>query len=114
MTLFRGTFLDTPQDPFSGGAIRAEQDGGLLVTDGVIVARGSYDALREQHRDEEVVDLSGGLVLPGFVDTHVHFPQVRMIGALGMPLLDWLERSAEHTEPERSNSDEPQVSGLHF
>jgi guanine deaminase len=94
VTLFRGTFLDTPQDPFSGGAIRAEHDGGLLVTDGVIVARGSYDALREQHRDEEVVDLSGGLVLPGFVDTHVHFPQVRMIGALGMPLLDWLERSA--------------------
>jgi guanine deaminase len=33
-------------------------------------------------------------VLPGFVDTHVHFPQVRIIGALGMPLLDWLEHSA--------------------
>jgi guanine deaminase len=32
--------------------------------------------------------------LPGFVDTHAHFPQVRMIGALGMPLLDWLEHSA--------------------
>ena len=41
-----------------------------------------------------MVDLTAGLVLPGFVDTHVHFPQVRIIGALGMPLLDWLERSA--------------------
>jgi guanine deaminase len=41
-----------------------------------------------------VVDLRGGLVLPGFVDTHVHFPQVRAIGGLGMPLLDWLERCA--------------------
>jgi guanine deaminase len=34
------------------------------------------------------------LVLPGLVDTHVHFPQVRAIGGLGMPLLDWLERCA--------------------
>ena len=33
-------------------------------------------------------------MLPGFVDTHVHFPQVRAIGGLGMPLLDWLERCA--------------------
>ena len=40
------------------------------------------------------VDLREGLVLPGFVDTHVHFPQVRAIGGLGMPLLDWLEKCA--------------------
>jgi guanine deaminase len=33
-------------------------------------------------------------VLPGLVDTHVHFPQVRAIGGLGMPLLDWLEKCA--------------------
>ena len=33
-------------------------------------------------------------MLPGFVDTHVHFPQVRAIAGLGMPLLDWLEHCA--------------------
>ncbi len=92
MTIFRGNFLDTPQDPFAGGELRAA-DGALAVRDGVIVARGSVGELRSSYADD-VVDLSGGLVLPGFVDTHVHFPQVRMIGALGMPLLDWLERSA--------------------
>ncbi len=94
MTLFRGTFLDTPSDPFAGGTLRAEQDGAVVVRDGVIVARGSYADVRPRHRDDEVVDLSGGLVLPGFVDTHVHFPQVRVIGGLGMPLLDWLDRCA--------------------
>lgn len=94
MTIFRGTFLDTPENPFSGGVLRAAADSAVLVTDGVVVERGTYDAVCLAHRDELVVDLSGGLVLPGFVDTHAHFPQVRMIGALGMPLLDWLERSA--------------------
>jgi guanine deaminase len=88
MTLFVGT----PTDPFDGGRLRSE--GALLVVDGVIRARGAAAALRRDHPDDGVVELGSGLVLPGFVDTHVHFPQVRMIGALGMPLLDWLERSA--------------------
>ena len=94
MTLFLGTFLDTPDDPFAGGALRVSSDGAVLVRDGVIVERGAAGALRPAHPEEDVVDLRGGLVVPGFVDTHVHFPQVRMIGALGMPLLDWLEHSA--------------------
>ena len=64
------------------------------MRDGVIVERGPYADLRRRHAGEEVVDLTGGLVLPGFVDTHVHFPQVRVIGGLGMPLLDWLDRCA--------------------
>ena len=37
MTLFRGTVLDTPHDPFTGGALRAEADAGLLVRAGVVV-----------------------------------------------------------------------------
>ena len=31
-------------------------------------------------------------VLPGFVDTHIHFPQTRIIGGLGYTLLDWLQK----------------------
>lgn len=94
MTVFRGTFLDTPVSPFAGGTLRSEMDGGLRVLDGAIVERGSFEAVCGRYPDDDVVDLRGGLVLPGLIDTHVHFPQVRMIGALGMPLLDWLERSA--------------------
>jgi guanine deaminase len=92
VTVFRGTFLDTPTSPFTGGHLRSESDLALVVEDGVIVAREPFSAA--YHGDEEVVDLREGLVLPGFVDTHVHFPQVRAIGGLGMPLLDWLEKCA--------------------
>lgn len=94
MTLFKGTFLDTPQNPFTGGELRVATDAALLVEDGVIVARGPYAELRDAHPAERVVDLTGGLVLPGFVDTHVHFPQIRAVGGMGMPLLEWLDRYA--------------------
>ncbi|UUZ59846.1 guanine deaminase [Nocardioides sp. B-3] len=94
MTLFRGTFLDTPDNPFEHGALRVDTDIALLVEGGVIIERGPYAELRRRHAGEDVVDLTGGLVLPGFIDTHVHFPQARVIGGLGMPLLDWLDRCA--------------------
>lgn len=94
MTLFRATVVDTPDDPFDGGALRAAEDAGLLVHDGAVVARGGFGDLRRRNPDEDVVDLRPGLLLPGFVDTHVHFPQARIIGGLGLPLLEWLERCA--------------------
>jgi guanine deaminase len=94
MTIYRATVLDTPQSPFTGGALRADEDAGILVQDGVIRARGAIAEISRAHPREKVVDLRGGLLLPGFVDTHVHYPQVRIIGGIGMPLLEWLEQCA--------------------
>ena len=116
MTLYRATLLDTVGDPFfhdPGAALRSEDDGGLLVTDGLIMERGRYDTLRAAHPDEDTVDLRPGVLLPGLVDTHVHYPQVRVIGGLGMPLLDWLTRCAL---PEEARLADPtyaeQVAGV--
>ncbi len=94
MTLFRARVMDTPADPFTGGGLRADDDCGLLVEAGVITARGPFETIRAANPDEPVLDLREGIVLPGLVDTHVHFPQVRVIGGLGMPLLDWLDQCA--------------------
>ena len=95
MTIYAATVVDTPGDPFAGDPADAlAQDGALLVRDGVIRGRGSLAALRAAHPGEPVTRLDGGLLVPGFVDTHVHFPQIRAIGGLGLPLLDWLEQCA--------------------
>ena len=94
MTIFRARALDTPDDPFAGGVLRGADDVALAVSDGVIIARGDPATVVRDHPDHGVVDVRDGVLLPGFVDTHLHYPQVRAIGALGMPLLEWLEQCA--------------------
>lgn len=92
MTLFSGAFVDVPVDPFAGGNLR--ETAHLRVVDGEIVARDAVAVDQARAAGDEVVDLSGGVVIPGMVDTHVHYPQVRVIGGLGLPLLDWLDQRA--------------------
>ncbi|MFQ6171996.1 guanine deaminase [Oryzobacter sp. R7] len=97
--VYRARAYDTPHDPFTdpldGPGFRYDDDLGLAVSAaGVITTRGPFATVAASHPGAPVIDLREGLLLPGLVDTHVHFPQVRIIGALGMPLLEWLERSA--------------------
>ena len=89
--LVRSTILHTPRSPFtSADALEYFSDGALLLSGGTVRATGDYSALRSAHPELPVHDLRGGVVLPGFIDTHVHFPQGRIIGGLGADLLDWL------------------------
>ncbi len=105
MTLYRATVLDTPGSLApTGVSLRAEEDAGILVEDGIITARGGFASMAASHPGHDVVDLRPGILLPGFVDTHVHFPQVRAIGALGMPLLEWLDHCALPEEARLADS----------
>ena len=93
--LFRAALFHTSANPFQeSGALRSEADGGLLVRDGRIVASGSFDEVRRADTDATVTDWRGGIILPGFVDTHVHYPQLWIVGRLGRSLLEWLEQVA--------------------
>ncbi|GAA1088875.1 guanine deaminase [Tsukamurella spumae] len=94
MIIYRSRVLDTPDDPFTGGVLRAEEDAGIAVEGGVIVDRGAFRSVADRRPAAEIVDLRDGVLLPGMVDTHVHYPQIRAIGGLGMPLLDWLDQCA--------------------
>jgi guanine deaminase len=93
--LLRAPLFHTPDNPFHGDrALVCHEDGGLLIRDGRIAASGDYERVRASCPDATSVDWRGGVILPGFVDTHVHFPQLRIMGGLGRSLLDWLEEVA--------------------
>lgn len=91
MHIYRARVFDTPTNPFTGGSLRADPDIALVVDDGQIIARTDIDSARAEYPDAELVDLREGILIPGLIDTHVHYPQVRAIGHLGKPLLEWLE-----------------------
>jgi guanine deaminase len=97
--LYRATVFHTPNNPFcldvsDRRSLICHQDGGLLVREGRVAACGEYAEIRDENPGAATVDWRGGFILPGFVDAHVHFPQVRVIGAMGRTLLDWLEEVA--------------------
>ena len=81
--LFRAALLHTPANPFRDErALVCHEDGGLLVHKGRIVASGDYRDVRASCPEAATVDWRGGFLLPGFVDTHLHYPQLRIIGGL--------------------------------
>ncbi|MCM3880806.1 MAG: guanine deaminase [Vicinamibacterales bacterium] len=107
--LFRATIFHTPANPFDFDigdprALTCHQDGGLLAGDGRVVACGEYESLRAEHPAVPTTDWRGGFIVPGFIDSHVHFPQLRIIGALGHTLLDWLEHVALPEEARMSET----------
>lgn len=90
--ILRAHLFHTPRNPFrNDNGLESHADGGLLVRDGKVFACGEYGELHAAHPEVSTTDLRGGFLLPGFVDTHIHFPQLHVLGGLGRQLLDWLE-----------------------
>ena len=94
--VIRGAVLTFRDDPAAVGprrAVRFHRRGAVAVAgDGRIAWRGYAARLPERFRSLPADDYGDALVLPGFIDAHVHFPQYRMLAAPGQDLLDWLHR----------------------
>jgi len=67
-------------------------DGILVIEDGHITDLGPAERLFGDGLEPAACEQVHGLLLPGFVDTHVHSPQIDVIGSYGEQLLEWLER----------------------
>lgn len=109
MKAFRGEILSVPDDPATAGseAIRHFADGLLVVEEGLVLACGPYAGLAGRFAEAEVETLQG-LIVPGFVDAHVHYPQIGSIASHGEQLMQWLERHifpAEKAFADRAHAD---------
>ena len=85
------TFNDSPFTHDSADAMHYEADGLVIVECGRIKHFGSYPQLQHLVGDIPIHRYSPDhLILPGFIDAHVHYPQTQIIGSYGKQLIDWL------------------------
>jgi guanine deaminase len=93
-TLIRGRLLSfhrEPQGIDDSAAYAYESDGALLVENGVIKASGSYAAVKAAApQGVPEIDHRPHLIVPGLIDTHLHFPQMQVMASYAADLLEWL------------------------
>jgi guanine deaminase len=97
---YRASLLHFHADPaFGEHAIAWHEDGLLVVDGGKVQAAGDYAALHGALAPgTQVHDYRGKIIMPGFIDTHLHFPQTDMIASPAPGLLPWLETYTFPTE----------------
>lgn len=87
------TFDEQPCRKMADDCLTEIENGAIAISDtGRISWLGDFSDLPGEYADQNVDDHGKCLILPGFIDAHLHFPQYRMIAAYGKDLLDWLDR----------------------
>ncbi|QHI27739.1 guanine deaminase [Acinetobacter haemolyticus] len=103
ITVIRGRFLDIQKTVYQATEIadqvRYIEDGVLITEQGKIRWFGTWDAAQDHlPTDVEIQHYPDQLIIPGMIDTHIHFPQTEMVGAYGEQLLSWLNTYTFPTE----------------
>ena len=94
-TLYFATVVHCVDDPWQSGDAAAQvfENGYLSVENGRVVAVGDAGELSAEDLSGcTQVDYRGKLIVPGFIDGHLHYPQTGVIASYGAQLLEWLEK----------------------
>ena len=105
--LLLGQTLSFSQSPFDGAidsAVVHHRQGAVLLRDGKIADVGDAEALSQANPGVEKIHYGDSLIMAGFVDAHVHYPQTAMIASWGKRLIDWLN---SYTFPEEMKFADP-------
>jgi len=107
--IFRAEILHFLADPAEvGDDISYEyfSDGLMIVKSGLVEAVGhAQDLLARLPADASVTHYPNSLIVPGFIDCHLHYPQTEIIASYGEQLLEWLETYVFPTEREFGDPD---------
>ncbi|MCF6189832.1 MAG: guanine deaminase [Cocleimonas sp.] len=84
------------------------EDGLLVIENGHIHSVGNAEILLKRlPEDTKITEHPNCLITPGFIDTHVHYPQCEIIASYGKQLLEWLET---YTFPAEQKFDDPEYA----
>lgn len=90
-------FLSAPKD--NSSCYQFFEDGVLIIESEKIKQIGSAkELLKTLPPNTEIIDYTGNLIMPGFIDTHIHYAQTEVIASYGKQLLEWLEKYVFPTE----------------
>ncbi len=90
----RGSIFHSLTDPDCTDLADSYQyfaDGVMVVENGLITELGDAAEVLQHYPDIEILEHPNRLIVPGFIDTHIHYPQTEVIASYGEQLLDWLE-----------------------
>ncbi|WP_271271637.1 guanine deaminase [Aliamphritea hakodatensis] len=109
---YRAALIHSIADPAKVGTEASYEyfeDGLLIVRDGKVQAAGDAQTLlADLPPGTPVTAYENALLCPGFIDTHIHYPQTGMIASYGEQLLDWLNN---YTFPTEQHFSDPEHAG---
>jgi len=108
-------FAREPQGVDDLAALTWFEDGAIAIRGGLIAAVGDFADVVRLAPDLAITDHRPHLILPGFIDAHLHFPQGQIVGSWGAQLLDWLNTytfPAETRFADRAHAD--RMAGAFF
>ncbi len=95
ISALRGRLLWFVDDPHAIGeaAHRYVEDGLLVIEGGLIKAAGeASELLPTLPAGAPITDHRPYLIMPGFIDAHIHMPQTQVIASYGAQLMEWLNK----------------------
>ncbi|MEP3347923.1 MAG: guanine deaminase [Litoreibacter sp.] len=101
-----GQTLSYSADPFEvpfEDAVSVQRRGAVIVRDGKVISVGPADSV-DTPEDATVIDYGDALIMAGFVDAHLHYPQTGIVASWGKRLIDWLN---SYTFPEETRLNDP-------
>ena len=115
---FRASILHCLSDPGEesrASAFEYFEDGLLIIEDGTVLEAGNAETLLDGLAEDVLLtEFPGKLIVPGFIDCHVHYPQLDIIASYGEQLLDWLHRYAYPAEARFSDPDYARAAATVF
>lgn len=117
MQVFKGDILIYNENPgvdANENSYSFHEDGLLITKKDKILFAGSADHAPFPVSDLPVTSFTGKIITAGFVDTHIHYPQINMIASFGEQLLEWLERYAFPAEKKFKDSSYAKIMADEF